>query len=79
MEPPDGAVLRDGAWHYRPPLPPLAPLRLARTPEAGDYELCFGGGCQLMAEWVGIPQADRPALDRGSVPNRRPGGGRLHR
>jgi len=29
MEPPDGAVLRHGAWHYAPVIPPLPRLRLA--------------------------------------------------
>ncbi len=63
MEPPDGAVLREGSWHYQPRLAPLAPLRLARAPEAGDYELCFDGGCRPLAEWIGPPQANRLALE----------------
>ena len=36
MEVPDGAWLENGSWHYRRQLPPLQPLRLGRTPEAGD-------------------------------------------
>ncbi|MBF3112493.1 DUF1850 domain-containing protein, partial [Pseudomonas aeruginosa] len=28
MEIPEGAVLRDGAWHYHRGVPPLQPLRL---------------------------------------------------
>jgi len=39
MEIPDGAELRDGTWHYQRQLPPLQPLRLGRTPEAGDFQL----------------------------------------
>ncbi|HRW67316.1 MAG TPA: DUF1850 domain-containing protein, partial [Candidatus Competibacter sp.] len=40
MEIPDDAVWRKGVWSYRRTLSPLQPLRLARTPEAGDYQLC---------------------------------------
>jgi hypothetical protein len=43
MEVPDGAWLENGSWHYRRQLPPLQPLRLGRTPEAGDYQLCVDG------------------------------------
>ena len=68
MEPPDEAVLRDGSWHYRPELPPIAPLRLGRTPEAGDYELCVEGGCRPMSDWVGPPRAERPGLELWPCP-----------
>ena len=63
MEIPEDAVLRDGSWHYRRQLPALQPLRLGRTPQAGDYELCFAGQCHVMAEWLGAPQAERPAVE----------------
>lgn len=63
MEIPDGAVLEDGSWRYRRALPPLQPLRLGRTPEAGDYQLCFDGRCHALAEWLGPPQAERPAVE----------------
>lgn len=63
MEIPDGAELREGSWHYQRPLPPLNPLRLGRTPEAGDYQLCEDQRCRPMSDWVGPPQASRPALD----------------
>lgn len=63
MDIPDGAVLRDGAWHYRRPLPPLNPLRLGRTPEAGDYQLCSNGRCRELAEWLGPPDADQPMVE----------------
>lgn len=63
MEIPDGAELRDGSWHYRRALPPLQPLRVGRTPEAGDYQLCFAGACQPLSTWLGPPTAERPALE----------------
>jgi hypothetical protein len=63
MEIPDGAVLRDGAWHYRRQLPPLNPLRLGRTPEAGDYQLCANGQCRELTDWLGPPQASRPVVE----------------
>lgn len=63
MEIPDGAQLRDGAWHYQRQIPPLPLLRLGRTPEAGDYQLCFDHRCHAVSEWIGPPQADRPALE----------------
>ncbi len=53
MEPPAGAVLRDGVWHYRPGLPPLERLRLARSPAVADYDLCFEGACRALAHLAG--------------------------
>lgn len=63
MEIPDDAVLQGGSWHYRRALAPLQPLRLGRTPEAGDYQLCFAGTCHALSEWLGPPSAARPALE----------------
>lgn len=63
MEIPEGAELREGSWHYQRQLPPLQPLRLGRTPEAGDYQLCFDQRCHLMSEWLGPPKATQPALE----------------
>lgn len=63
MEIPDGAELREGSWHYQRQLAPLQPLRLGRTPEAGDYQLCFNLRCHTMSDWLGPPQASQPALE----------------
>lgn len=63
MEIPDGAELHEGSWHYQRQMAPLQPLRLGRTPEAGDYQLCFDQRCRPLADWLGPPQASRPALE----------------
>lgn len=68
MEIPDGAELREGTWHYQRQLPPLQPLRLGRTPEAGDYQLCFDQRCHDLSEWLGPPKASQPALELWSCP-----------
>jgi hypothetical protein len=57
MDIPEDAVLENGSWRYRPTLPALQPLSLARTPEAGDYQLCFDGSCHAMSRWAGPPDA----------------------
>ena len=63
MEIPDDAVWRKGVWSYRRTLPPLQPLRLARTPEAGDYQLCFERVCRPLSVWLGPPRVDSPLLE----------------
>jgi hypothetical protein len=63
MEIPDGATLHDGSWHYRTTLPPLPLLRLGRTPEAGDYQLCIDRQCRPMSDWLGPPRAEQPAVE----------------
>ncbi len=60
MEPPPGAVLKDGIWHYRPNLPPQAVLRLAHSPHVAGYVLCAPTLC--------APLADRlPGVDNNAV------------
>jgi hypothetical protein len=63
MEIPADAELRGGSWHYQRQLPPLQPLRLGRTPEAGAYQLCFNQRCHSMSDWLGPPQASQPAVE----------------
>ncbi|MFC3608148.1 DUF1850 domain-containing protein [Stutzerimonas tarimensis] len=63
MEIPEGAILRDGAWHYPVRLPPLQPLRVGRTPQAGDYEICIEGECHALSRWLGPPDAAQPSLE----------------
>lgn len=53
MEPPDGALLKDGVWHYRPALEPQRRLRLARSPYVDDYQFCADGACRPLAAIAG--------------------------
>lgn len=62
MEVPEDARLENGSWHYRRQVPPLQPLRLGRTPEAGDYQLCVEGTCHFMSRWVGEPTNSQPFI-----------------
>ncbi|WP_213881571.1 DUF1850 domain-containing protein [Pseudomonas sp. dw_358] len=62
MEMPAGARLDRGFWHYRPQLI-LPLLRLGRTPEAGDYQLCQAAGCRPMSDWLGAPDAALPVVE----------------
>lgn len=52
MEPPEGARWSNGAWHYRPTLPPLPSVTLAASEFTADHTLCALGRCQPLHEWV---------------------------
>lgn len=58
MEIPSGAVLRDGAWHYRPELPAQREVLLADSAHGGPYEICHGATCSK------LPTSDGAALIR---------------
>ena len=62
MEAPEGAVLRQGVWHYKPALAPLERLRLTRSEYVADYMLCWDGACHPLAEFAGSLQAS-PVLE----------------
>lgn len=68
MEIPEGARLVNGSWRYSRRLPPLQPLKLSRTPQAGDYQLCLAGQCRPMAHWLGPPDASQPTVELWSCP-----------
>jgi hypothetical protein len=53
MEVPEGAILRDGVWHYKPAIATVESLNLARSPYTADYELCWDGVCRSMREVAG--------------------------
>ena len=52
MEPPPGAVLENGTYHYRPTLPPLPELELANSGEITDWRLCLEGTCRPLGSYV---------------------------
>lgn len=58
MEPPDGAVLKNGVWHYRPTVR-LTQLRLAHSAYTAGYELCIDGTCRPLAGY--LPGAENPS------------------
>lgn len=56
MEPPAGARLQDGVWHYHATrrLPRLA---LTHSPWAAGYTLCTPAGCRPLADHLpGLPE-----------------------
>lgn len=56
MEPPPGAVLKDGAWHYVPALPVLPRVALRHSPHVPPYVVCTDGRCQTASAWLpGLP------------------------
>ncbi|MDF1587402.1 DUF1850 domain-containing protein [Marinimicrococcus flavescens] len=63
MEPPEGSVLENGAWRYRPDLPPLPALVLARSGATADWRLCPGGeGCRPLGSFLPDPAAPQVTL-----------------
>jgi len=57
MEPPATAVLRDGAWHYTPALPPLPRVVLRHSPYVAPYVVCAAGTCRPVTAWLpGLPE-----------------------
>ncbi|MCM2295562.1 DUF1850 domain-containing protein [Rhodoferax sp.] len=52
MEPPSGAVLRQGWYHYVPAIQTPPELRLTRSEFTPDYVVCVQGRCQSMADWM---------------------------
>ena len=56
MEPPPGARLIDGVWHYTVARREAA-LVLTRSPFTEGYALCSGGRCGNLADWLpGLPE-----------------------
>ena len=70
VEPPAGARLEGGWWHYRPATEYHYELRLARSPYAKDYELCFGGFCRFLSQLAPVEEGVTRVYPcpQGSVP-----------
>jgi hypothetical protein len=54
MEPPAGSRLEGGVWRYRPAADFHPRLRLTASPYAGDYRLCWSGGCKMLNDLAGL-------------------------
>lgn len=52
MDPPEGARLENGVWHYQVTRR-LARLDLAHSPYTAGYTLCLDGHCRPLAEYFG--------------------------
>jgi len=56
MEVPDGAVLKEGVWSFRPELPPRREIVLASSGATGEgWELCAEEGCRVLGADAGAP------------------------
>ena len=63
MEPPPGAVLRDGWWHYKPAAYALEKITLTRSTYAGDYQLCWAGACSTLTALIGPPPREGATVE----------------
>lgn len=64
MEVPDGAVLEDGAWRYRPTLPPQRSISLASSGATGSgWRLCGETGCREIGAVAGEALTIAPCAD----------------
>ncbi|MFO1128405.1 MAG: DUF1850 domain-containing protein [Rhodospirillales bacterium] len=61
MEPPADARLEDGWWVYRPSLPPLPNLILARSDVGEEWRLCHGDDC---LDLYRLAPVDQPVILR---------------
>lgn len=52
MDPPEGAVLRDGVWHYRAERR-VPRLLLSSGGAQPEYLLCAQQGCRPLTDWLG--------------------------
>lgn len=59
MEPPPEARFADGWWHYRPTIPPLPRVVLARSDATADWRLCHDARCVDLGK---LASADVPTV-----------------
>lgn len=60
MEIPADAVLRDGAWHYRPAQNRLPRVTLAHSHATADWRLCTAGACQPLESLLPPEAGENP-------------------
>ncbi len=61
MDPPPEARLVDGAWTWRPQVPPQREVILRRSGATADWRVCIGGACRPMGDYL-PEEADPVAL-----------------
>ncbi|MCM5568887.1 DUF1850 domain-containing protein [Burkholderiaceae bacterium FT117] len=61
MEPPEGAVLRDGVWHASGTGLEVSRLRLALSDYTDDWRLCTRQGCRPLRAYVPRSTSGTPA------------------
>jgi len=55
MEPPEGAIYKDGVWSYKPAEQWFRELRWSRSTYTRDYDLCLEGKeCHPLSDWIPI-------------------------
>jgi hypothetical protein len=52
MDPPEGAVLRNGVWSYRPRIGPQREVVLAASEFTADHTLCADHDCRPLGTWI---------------------------
>ena len=52
MEPPDGAVLREGFWRWTPHVPPQREIVMRRAGATADWRVCIAGVCRPMGDYL---------------------------
>ena len=60
MEPPAGAVFREGSWHFTPSLAPMKSLNLSHSPYTKGYEFCIKDKCQQLTDF--LPHIEETAV-----------------
>jgi len=52
MEPPPGAKLKNGVYSYRPHWVPMKEVVLRRSGATADWNVCIGGTCKPMGDYL---------------------------
>lgn len=60
MEPPDGAILKNKSYSYRPHLAPQKQVVLRRSGATADWNICQYGSCKPMSEL--LPENADPVI-----------------
>jgi len=52
MDPPPEATLVNGAWAWKPKVPPQQEVIMRRSGATADWRICIGGQCRPMEAYV---------------------------